>query len=82
MATAQKKNLDLEKAIADLENLVEELESGELPLDKSLKQFEKGVKLSRECQAALSEAEQKVQILIDSELKDLESDSLADDEAD
>ena len=82
MTTARKKNLDLEKAIGDLEALVEQLESGELTLDKSLQQFEKGVKLSRECQAALTEAEQKVQILIDSELKDIESDSLEDGTAD
>ena len=78
MATARKKALDLEKAIGDLEGLVEQLESGELTLDKSLQQFEKGVKLSRDCQAALTEAEQKVQILIDSELKDMDSDKLSD----
>lgn len=78
MATARKKALDLEKAIGDLEDLVEQLESGELTLDKSLQQFEKGVKLSRDCQAALTEAEQKVQILIDSELKDMDSDKLSD----
>jgi exodeoxyribonuclease VII small subunit len=78
LATARKKALDLEKAIGDLEGLVEQLESGELTLDKSLQQFEKGVKLSRDCQAALTEAEQKVQILIDSELKDMDSDKLSD----
>jgi len=78
LATARKKALDLEKAIGDLEDLVEQLESGELTLDKSLQQFEKGVKLSRDCQAALTEAEQKVQILIDSELKDMDSDKLSD----
>lgn len=82
MATARKKTLDLEKTIGDLEELVEQLESGELTLDKSLEQFEKGVKLSRDCQAALTEAEQKVQILIDSELKDMDSDKLSDSSAD
>lgn len=66
--------VDLEKAMRDLERVVEQLESGELSLDKSLKQFEKGVKLSRDCQAALSDAEQKVQILMNTELKDLPPD--------
>ena len=72
MASPRKKQLDLEKAMGELEEIAEQLESGELTLDKSLEQFEKGVKLSRECQSALTEAEQKVQILIDSELKDID----------
>ncbi len=58
------KSLNLEKALADLENLVEELESGELPLEKAMKKFEEGIKLTRGCQAALKEAEQKVEILL------------------
>ena len=63
--------------MAELEKIVEQLETGELSLDKSLKQFEKGVRLSRECQAALSEAEQKVQLLLDSELSEVDPESLA-----
>lgn len=59
-----KKSLDLEKSLAGLEALVEELEGGELPLDKAMKKFEEGVKLTRECQAALKEAEQRVAILL------------------
>jgi exodeoxyribonuclease VII small subunit len=59
-----KKPLNLEKALADLENLVEELESGELPLEKAMKKFEEGIKLTRGCQTALKEAEQKVEILL------------------
>jgi exodeoxyribonuclease VII small subunit len=82
LTTARNKNLNLEKAIGDLEELVEQLESGELTLDKSLQQFEKGIKLSRECQVALTEAEQKVQILIDSELKDLDTQSLENKDTD
>ncbi len=58
------KSRNLEKALADLENLVEELESGELPLEKAMKKFEEGIKLTRGCQAALKEAEQKVEILL------------------
>jgi exodeoxyribonuclease VII small subunit len=76
VASPRKKQLDLEKAMGELEEIVEQLESGELTLDNSLQQFEKGVKLSRECQSALTEAEQKVQILIDSELKDMDSNGL------
>jgi exodeoxyribonuclease VII small subunit len=60
------KKFDLEKSLADLENLVEELESGDLPLEKALKKFEEGIKLTRGCQAALKEAEQKVEILLGS----------------
>ena len=56
--------------MGDLEQIVEQLEGGDLSLEKSLAQFEKGVKLSRECQAALTEAEQKVQILMGDELQD------------
>lgn len=74
--TKTKKRPDLEKSLADLETIVEELESGELSLDKSLQMFEKGIQLSRECQAALKEAEQKVQVLVDDELKDLDADRL------
>ena len=56
--------------MTDLEQIVEQLEGGELSLEKSLAQFEKGVNLSRVCQAALTEAEQKVQILMGDELQD------------
>lgn len=61
-----KKSINLEKSLADLEALVEELESGDLPLDKAMKKFEEGIKLTRGCQAALKEAEQKVEILLKS----------------
>ena len=61
-----KKTFNLEKSLADLEALVEELESGDLPLDKAMKKFEDGIKLTRRCQAALQEAEQKVQVLMKS----------------
>jgi len=61
-----KKTVNLEKSLADLEALVEELESGDLPLEKAMKKFEEGIKLTRSCQAALKEAEQKVQILLKS----------------
>ncbi len=60
------KNINLEKALADLEELVEELESGDLPLEKAMKKFEEGIKLTRSCQKALKDAEQKVEILLKS----------------
>ena len=61
-----KKNVNLEKSLSDLETLVEELESGDLPLEKAMKKFEQGIKLTRECQTALKEVEQKVEILVQS----------------
>lgn len=61
-----KKTPNLEKSLAELEALVDDLESGDLPLEKAMKKFEDGIKLTRSCQAALKEAEQKVQILLES----------------
>jgi exodeoxyribonuclease VII small subunit len=55
---------DFEKALGELEALVEKMEQGELSLEESLRQFERGIVLTRACQKALSEAEQKVQILM------------------
>jgi exodeoxyribonuclease VII small subunit len=78
MTDARRPRIDLEKALAELEEIVTQLESGDLPLEKSLKQFERGVKLSRECQTALKDAEQRVQILMGSELKDLDPETLAE----
>ena len=73
---AAKKTVNLEKSLTDLEDLVEELESGDLPLEKAMKKFEDGIKLTRACQTALKEAEQKVEILLKSaggdELEDFE----------
>ena len=57
------KSIDFEKSLKQLEALVEKLEKGELSLEESLKQFELGVKLTRECQQALQAAEQKVSVL-------------------
>ncbi|WP_273439871.1 exodeoxyribonuclease VII small subunit [Sedimenticola selenatireducens] len=54
-----------EQALSELESLVETLEQGDLSLEESLKSFERGVALTRTCQMALKESEQKVQILSD-----------------
>ena len=55
---------DFEEALAELENLVERLERGDLPLDEALKTFERGVELTRHCQSSLKAAQQKVEILL------------------
>lgn len=56
--------MDFEKNLSRLEEIVSKMEKGELSLDESLKLFEEGVKLSRECGAQLSEAESKVKVLM------------------
>ena len=62
----RKKTTNLfEESLAELEQLVEQMEQGELSLEDSLKSFERGVTLTRTCQKALQEAEQKVQILLE-----------------
>jgi len=55
---------DFERALGDLETTVDQLEHGDLSLEEALKQFERGVALARDCQAALKQAEQKVEILL------------------
>ena len=60
------KKIDLEKALTQLEEIVDDLESGELPLEKAMKKFEQGIELTRGCQSALKDAEQKVEILLQS----------------
>ena len=59
-----KKSFDLEKTLSDLEQIVEELEGGQLSLEDAMRRFEEGVKLTRICQKTLQEAEQKVEILM------------------
>ena len=59
-----KKTADpFEKKLSELESIIQQMEQGSLSLDASLKAFEKGVRLSRECHKTLATAEQKVQIL-------------------
>ena len=60
-----KQELSLEQSLATLESLVEKMESGDLTLEESLKAFEEGVRLTRTCQQALADAEQKVRILLE-----------------
>jgi len=53
-----------ESSLDELERIVQQLEAGDLPLERSLELFEQGVRLSRECQKRLDEAERKVEILL------------------
>jgi len=71
-----------DEALGELENLVETLEQGDLSLDESLAHFERGVGLARECRASLQSAEQKVQILLDSDAAESGDGRLDDFEAD
>lgn len=62
MSNAKPKNF--ETSLEELERIVRELEQGELTLEKSLELFEQGVKLSRECQERLNQAERRIEILM------------------
>ncbi|NBC22902.1 MAG: exodeoxyribonuclease VII small subunit [Gammaproteobacteria bacterium] len=64
MAAGKDKDINLEQALGELESLVEEMESGDLPLEEAMKKFERGITLTRECQTALRDAEQKVEVLM------------------
>ena len=78
---ARKKAADFETSLAELQTLVERLESGELSLEDSLGAFEQGIRLTRDCQASPAQAEQKVQQLLerDGELQEVPFDT--DDQA-
>jgi exodeoxyribonuclease VII small subunit len=77
VAKRKTKPVNFEAALDELEALVERMEQGESSLEDSLKDFERGIELTRTCQAALTEAEQKVQILLekDGDPVDFEADS-------
>ena len=62
MSTTKTKTF--ESSLEELERIVRELEQGELPLERSLELFEHGVKLSRECQDRLNQAERRIEILM------------------
>lgn len=59
------KNLSFEEAMKDLEEIVSELESGDLSLDKSIEKFKKGIELSNHCNKLLEDAEKTVSILVE-----------------
>lgn len=57
-------DFNFEAALEELERLVEQMEQGDMTLEESLKSFERGIQLTRRCQQALKEAEQRIQILL------------------
>lgn len=59
------KPVDFESSLSELEALVTKMEQGDLSLEESLQAFEQGIRLTRECQQTLAQAEQKVQVLIE-----------------
>lgn len=66
---------DFESAMDTLDSLVSKLETGNLTLEQSLAEFEKGVQLSRYCQKALNDAEQRISILLNDVEEEFKSDS-------
>ena len=61
---------DFEKTLAELEILIENLEQGDLSLDQSLSGFKKGIELTKQCQAALDNAQQTVELLTNTQDED------------
>ncbi len=78
MARKSTKGVDFERALDELEKLVERMEEGELSLEESLKLYERGIELSKACQKALDAAEKRIRILSErdgkSELEAFEAD--------
>ena len=64
MSNGQEQSRTFEASLEALERIVRQLESGDLPLDKSLELFEQGIRLSRECQERLNQAERRIEILL------------------
>ena len=64
MKNGQEPGRTFEASLEALEQIVRQLESGDLPLDKSLELFEQGIRLSRECQERLSQAERRIEVLL------------------
>ena len=65
MSSSNNSIKDFEKSLSKLEEIVQQMEHGELGLEESLKQFEQGIKLAKNCQNALSSAELKINQLIE-----------------
>ncbi|HEY0005253.1 MAG TPA: exodeoxyribonuclease VII small subunit [Pyrinomonadaceae bacterium] len=64
MKKTERQSQSFEASLAALEKIVRELERGDLPLEKSLELFEQGVRLSRECQERLNQAERRIEVLL------------------
>lgn len=79
----KKESFNFEQSLSELESIVARMEGGQLPLEESLQLFEKGINLTKQCQKALTDAEQKVSQLVEKngeqQLTDFQADD-ADDE--
>lgn len=64
MAAKKPENMAFEAALDELDSIVHELESGDIPLEEALKKFERGIALARNSQLKLTQAEQRVEILL------------------
>jgi exodeoxyribonuclease VII small subunit len=64
MTNGQEQARSFEASLEALEQIVRQLEDGDLPLEKSLELFEQGIRLSRECQERLSQAERRIEVLL------------------
>ena len=64
MTNNEQKTKSFESSLEALEQIVRQLEEGDIPLEKSLELFEQGIRLSRECQERLGEAERRIEILL------------------
>ncbi len=80
MSRNESEEFNFEAKLGELEQLVTRMEEGELGLEESLQTFEQGVKLVKQCQQALAQAEQKIRVLVsaDGETKDLKLDPPGD----
>jgi exodeoxyribonuclease VII small subunit len=67
-----KKKLNFDQAMQQLNNIVADLETDKLPLEESLQKFEEGIKLIRDCESMLKQADQKIKVLIGSQNNDFE----------
>lgn len=79
-------DVNFERSLAELETLIEKMEAGDLSLEESLQAFERGVALTRDCQAALRRAELRVQALTETSeglaLEDLDAQDIESDDDD
>ena len=81
MSTKKPPPFNFEKALAELNHIIEKMEHGNLSLEESLGDFDKGVALTRQCQAALQSAEQKVKILLEKNGEAVLSDAILSDDS-
>ncbi len=75
-----KEEKTFEENLKELEDIATKLESGDLGLDDAIKEFEKGIKLSKECSNKLDEAEKKINILVQGEDGKLEEENFVSEE--